>query len=96
MIFPSDKPYCYTVWLSYVSLFMFLIFGVIEGYGGILMQSYTGISLMTYCALMKAFSTSTKFSYQVYLNYKKKSTRGVCWQTMSVDLLASILGLIEL
>jgi len=95
-MYPSDKPYLYTVTLSYLSIVMFCIFGCIEGYAGVPMKTYTGVSLMTYCALMKALSTSTKFAYQVFLNYRKKSTRGVVWQTMVVDLCASILGLVEL
>ena len=63
MIYLSDKPYFYTVALSYASMAVFVICAVIEGYGGVPFKSYSGISLMTYCALMKAISTGTKFAY---------------------------------
>jgi hypothetical protein len=45
---------------------------------------------------MKGLSSATKFSYQVYLNYKKKSTHGVTWISMTVDLIASVLALTQM
>ena len=49
---------------------------------------------MTYCALVKATSTGTKYAYQVYLNYKKKSTHGVVWTVLTADLIGSVLGIV--
>jgi hypothetical protein len=96
MMYPSDKPYFYTVALSYISIVCFVIFAMIEGYAGIPLKSYARLSLMGYCAIFKAMSTATKYAYQVFLNYKKKSTTGVAWQTMTVDLTASILALTQM
>ena len=60
------------------------------------MESYLGIGLLGYAAWMKAVSTGTKFAYQVYLNYRKKSTRGVSPQTVGFDFTASVLALSQM
>jgi hypothetical protein len=93
MIFPSSPPYGYTVALSHISIVAMVVFAFTEGYYGVPLQNYAGISLMTYCALVKATSTATKYSYQVYLNYKKKSTHGVVWHVLTADLIGSVLGI---
>ena len=77
MIFPCDPAYWYTKVLWSVSIVFFLVAGVLEGYMGIEMKRYLGLSIMTYCALLKAASTATKYAYQVYLNFLKKSTVGL-------------------
>jgi hypothetical protein len=72
MIFPCELAYWYTKVIWFLSIVLFLVAGVLEGYGGIEMKSYLGLSIMTYCALLKAASTATKYAYQVYLNFQKK------------------------
>jgi hypothetical protein len=96
MIYPSDKPYFYTVALSYASMGCFVLFAMIEGYAKIPLKSYLGISLMGYCSIFKALSTATKYAYQVFLNYKKKSTTGVAWQSLTVDLVGSFFALTQM
>ena len=96
MIYPSDKPYSYTVALSYGSIIFFVIAAFAEGYGNLPMEKYLHVSLLTYCALMKALSTGSKFAYQVFLNFKKKSTRGVSATTMAVDLCGATLAMVDM
>lgn len=95
MVYPSDRPQTYTVVGSWGSMAFFVFAAVLQAYG-VPMESYLGVGLLTYAALMKALSTGTKYMYQVYLNYKKKSTRGVSPVTVSVDCAGAFLALAQM
>ena len=74
-------------------LVVFVLAGLLEGFGGIYMKSYLGISWLVYAAITKALSTLIKYAMQAHHNYKKKSVIGVSPTTMAADLTASILAL---
>jgi len=61
-IYPSDKPYRQTEISCSAVIVVFVIAGFVEGFGGIYMKSYLGISWLTYAALGKALSTLIKYS----------------------------------
>ena len=95
-IYPSDQPYRQTEIGCAVVLIIFVFAGLLEGFGGVYMSSYLGISWLTYAALGKAMSTLVKYAMQALHNYKKKSVIGVSPTTMAVDLTASLLALTQM
>ncbi len=95
-IYPSDKPYRQTEIGCAAILAIFVLGGLLEGFGGVFMKSYLGISWLTYAALGKAMSTLVKYAMQAFHNYKKKSVIGVSPTTMAVDLTASLLALTQM
>lgn len=88
MIYPRDLPLDFTI-ISWVLLVtVFVLGGLAEGYLGIMMKSYLGISWIVYSALGKALSTFLKYFMQAAHNYKRKAVTGVSYRACWVDLLA--------
>ena len=91
LIYPSDPAIKLTWIICSIILGFFFFAGFLEGYAGIMLKSYFPLSLIQYAAVGKAISTFVKYSFQTYLNYKKKSVIGVSTTTMAMDLTASFL-----
>ena len=72
MIYPSDKPLMFTVYSWGTLLAVLVLGGIGEGYFGIMMSSYLGVSWVIYSALGKALSTLLKYYMQAFHNYKRK------------------------
>lgn len=94
MIYPSDEPLKLTLYSWGTIMVIFILGGFIEGYGGLYMKSYFGVSLIVYAALGKALSTLIKYFMQAYHNYKRKAVTGVSPLAMAVDLSGATLALI--
>jgi hypothetical protein len=77
-------------------LAIFLLAAILEGFAGIFMKSYLGISVLTYAALGKALSTLVKYAIQAFHNYRFKSVIGVSPATFAADLSASILAITQM
>ena len=75
------------VWTTIVTVW--LIAGLVEGYTGIYMTRYLGVSWIIYAAYVKALSTFCKYGMQILHNYKLKSVTGVSPASVTFDLIAS-------
>jgi len=60
-IYPSDAPYRSTEIVCSAVVIIFILAGLLEGYGGVYMKSYLGVSWLVYAALGKAASTLVKY-----------------------------------
>ncbi len=69
MIYPSDPILNFTLYSWTLLMVVFIVGGVLEGYFGILMDWYIGVSWIVYAALGKALSTLLKYFMQALHNY---------------------------
>jgi hypothetical protein len=77
-------------------LAIFIVGGLAEGYLGIMMKSYLGVSWIVYGALGKGLSTFLKYYMQAYLNYKRKAVTGVSPLSSAVDLSAGTVAILQM
>lgn len=96
MIYPSDKPVLFNMALWGLIMLVFLVGGLLEGYAGIMMKSYLGVSWLVYCALGKALSSFFKYYMQAYHNYQRKAVTGVSPLACGFDLSGATLGLVQI
>lgn len=95
-IYPRDKPMQFTIISWAFIMAVFVLGGLAEGYLGIMMKSYLGISWIVYCALGKALSTLLKYFMQAFHNYKRKAVTGASPLAFAADLTGASLALIQM
>ena len=94
VIYPSDAPYKSTVIVWTLVFTIFIVAGLLEGYAGIFMKSYFGVSWLVYAALGKAASTFLKYFMQAFHNYNRKSVTGVSPLAIGIDFFGATFALI--
>ena len=62
-IYPSEKPLRSTETIWYTVVVVLILGGLAEGYLGLPMRNYLGVSWVIYGALAKAASTFVKYFY---------------------------------
>jgi hypothetical protein len=94
IIYISDPILNSTLFIWLLLMAVYILGGFLEGYFGIMMESYTGVSWIVYAALGKALSTLLKYFMQARHNYMRKCVSGVSPLSCAVDLTGAIFALI--